>query len=76
MISEQVAGGTGWTTLYDAPVSSTRDDSREVEGKAPLWMLESLLSNKVPLPNPVKVSFMVTPWNKGDDAPLPELLSR
>lgn len=76
MISEQVSGESGWTTIYDGPVSSTKEDTRLIEATAPLWVLESLFTNKFAQQSTAKLSFMVTPWNKGDDDPLPDLLSR
>jgi hypothetical protein len=76
MIAEQASGETGWTTIYDGPVSSTKEDVRLIEATAPLWVLECLFANKFTPQNTVKLSFMVTPWNKGDDDPLPDLLSR
>jgi len=43
----------------------------------PLWLAEYLLLNQSPpMPPPVKVSFVLVPWNKDQDAePLPELLN-
>lgn len=76
MISEQPTGEGGWTVIYEGSVSSTKDDMREIEATAPLWLLESLLSNKPLLQNTAKISFMVTPWNKGDVQDLPELLNK
>jgi hypothetical protein len=76
MISEQAGGESGWTTIYDGPVSSIKEDTRLIEATAPLWVLESLFANKFAQQTTAKLSFMVTPWNKGDDEPLPDLLSR
>lgn len=76
MISEQASGENGWTVIYDGLVSTSKEDTPVIEATAPLWVLECLFANKISQQNLVKLSFMVTPWNKGDDEPLPELLNR
>ena len=76
IIAEQASGESGWTTIYDGPVSSTKEDVRLIEATAPLWVLESLFANKYNQQGAAKLSFMVAPWNKGDDDPLPDLMSR
>lgn len=76
MISERAGSDSSWTTIYDGLVSSASDDVNLIEATAPLWVLECLLANKITQQSMVKLSFMVVPWNKGDDDPLPELLNR
>ncbi|KAF8321362.1 hypothetical protein DL93DRAFT_2093982 [Clavulina sp. PMI_390] len=74
-ITEQVPGENSWTTVYDGAAADTKDDMQLLEATAPLWVLECLFANKISQQSLVKVSFMVTPWNKGDGEMMPELLN-
>jgi WD repeat-containing protein 48 len=48
-----------------------------LEKVMPMWLAEYLLLSQIPPnPPPVKVSFVLIPWNKDPDIePLPELLN-
>jgi WD repeat-containing protein 48 len=64
----------GWKTIYRGTVASTWMDLPALEDAVPMWLLEYLLTNKIP-PVPVsKVSFVLLPWPH-DGEPLPELLN-
>jgi hypothetical protein len=75
LISEETT--SGWMTVYHGQVSSTGSDMRLLEEVMPLWLLEYLLINKIPVIPTVKISFVLLPW-KGTGAnedSLPELLN-
>jgi WD repeat-containing protein 48 len=64
----------GWKTIYRGTVGSTSVDLSALEDAMPMWLLEYLLTNKIP-PVPIgKVSFVLLPWPH-DVEPLPELLN-
>lgn len=49
-------------------------DLRALEDTMPLWLLEYLLTNKVPAVPVQKISFVLLPW-PDDEETLPELLN-
>jgi WD repeat-containing protein 48 len=55
IISEETADASAWTVTYRGLVGTTREDMKVLEDKAPLWLLECLLGNRLPLRDPVKV---------------------
>ncbi|KAI0347571.1 WD40 repeat-like protein [Trametopsis cervina] len=75
LISEEST--SGWSTLYSGQVSSTGHDARLLEDAMPLWLLEYLLINKIPVPPAVKISFVLLPWRSDNpnEKSLPELLN-
>jgi WD repeat-containing protein 48 len=75
MISEEASHG--WTTIYRGTVSSAHQDVRALEEALPMWALEYLLTNKIPVIPTSKLSFVLMPWpNKDPEAEvLPELLN-
>ncbi|KAF9522883.1 hypothetical protein CPB83DRAFT_776377 [Crepidotus variabilis] len=75
LISEE--GSPSYTTIYRGLVSHTHHDTDALETAMPMWLVEYLLLNQIPPPAaPIKVSFVLVPWNKDPDAePLPELLN-
>ena len=75
LISEE--GSPSYTVVYRSLASSCHDNIEALENAMPLWLAEYLLLNQSPvMPPPMKVSFVLVPWNKDQDAePLPELLN-
>ena len=75
LISEE--GSPSYTVLYRSLASGCHDNIEALENAMPLWLAEYLLLNQSPvMPPPIKVSFVLVPWNKDQDAePLPELLN-
>ncbi|KAL0573430.1 hypothetical protein V5O48_008524 [Marasmius crinis-equi] len=67
------------TTVYRGTVSNTGHDVKMLEEVMPLWLMECLLLNKLPpAPAPVKVSFILLPWQGeglSEEEKLPELLN-
>ncbi|KAI9069649.1 hypothetical protein FKP32DRAFT_1640619 [Trametes sanguinea] len=73
MISEEAP--SGWVTLYRGTISSTGQDTRQLEEVMPMWLLECLLLNKVPTIPITKISFVLLPYKDPDGEQLPELLN-
>ena len=75
LISEE--SSSGWNTLYRGELASTGTDARLLEDAMPLWLLEYLLTNKIPTIPTVKVSFVLLPHRGKDpnEEVLPELLN-
>ena len=66
----------GWTTAYKGTVGTTGLDARTLEEAMPMWLLEYLLTNKVPTIPITKVGFVLLPYpaRKGEEQ-LPDLLN-
>jgi len=64
----------GWKTIYRGTVANTSMDLSVLEDVMPGWLLEYLLTNKIPSVPVSKVSFVLLPWPH-DEEPLPELLN-
>ena len=66
----------GWTTAYRGTVGTTGLDVRDLEETMPMWLLEYLLTNKVPIVPITKVGFVLLPYpaRKGAEQ-LPDLLN-
>ncbi|POS87499.1 hypothetical protein EPUL_000677 [Erysiphe pulchra] len=60
IIQEETSGGC--VDLYRGTVATTGEDAQIIEERAPLWLGELLLRNKIPTKDPVKVSFVLQPW--------------
>ncbi|CDO72560.1 hypothetical protein BN946_scf184983.g43 [Trametes cinnabarina] len=73
IISEEAP--SGWVTLYRGSISSTGNDTRQLEEVMPMWLLECLLLNKVPTIPITKISFVLLPYKEPDGESLPELLN-
>lgn len=73
-ISEETS--FGWTTAYRGTVGATGLDARTLEGTMPMWLLEYLLTNKVPSVPMIKLGFLLLPYpaSKGEEQ-LPDLLN-
>lgn len=73
-ISEETS--FGWTTAHRGTVGTTGSDARVLEETMPMWLLEYLLTNKVPLVPVAKVGFVLLPYpvKKGEEQ-LPDLLN-
>ncbi len=60
IIQEETSGGV--KDLYRGTVDSVGKDASVVVDKAPMWLGDLLLRNRVPIKEPVKVSFVLQPW--------------
>lgn len=75
LISEE--GSPSYTVVYRSLVSSCHNNIEAMRKVIPMWLAEYLLLNQTPpMPPPVKVSFVLVPWNKDPGGEiLPELLN-
>ena len=55
--------GTTLNPLYRGLVSTGALDTAEIELAAPPWMIDCVLSNRVAARDPVKIAFLLAPWN-------------
>lgn len=60
IIQEETSGGSA--DLYRGTVGTVGEDATLIEERAPMWLGDLLLRNKIPLKEPVKVSFVLQPW--------------
>ncbi|CAL3962511.1 unnamed protein product [Diplocarpon coronariae] len=60
IIQEETSGGSA--DLYRGTVATVGEDATLVAERAPMWLGDLLLRNKIPLKEPVKVSFVLQPW--------------
>ncbi|KAI0485390.1 WD repeat-containing protein [Xylaria cf. heliscus] len=60
IIQEETSGGSA--DVYRGTVMSVGVDADIIEEKAPMWLAEVLLTNTIPSKDPVKVSFVLHPW--------------
>lgn len=60
IIQEETSGGSA--NLYRGTVETVDADADIIEQKAPMWLGEVLLTNTIPQKEPVKVSFVLHPW--------------
>lgn len=61
-IQEETSGGSA--NLYQGTVESVGRDTDLIEQRGPMWLGDVLLQNQTPLKDPVKVSFVLQPWDK------------
>jgi WD repeat-containing protein 48 len=54
---------SGWSNIYRGTVASTGHDSALLEKVMPLWLMQYLLANKIPVVPNIKVSFGVALWS-------------
>jgi len=76
LISEEAS--LGYRTVYRGTVNSTGHDVHVLEEAMPVWLIEYLLTNKIPiLPPLVKIGFILLPYPNKDPSgeQLPELLN-
>ncbi|PNY25618.1 WD repeat protein [Tolypocladium capitatum] len=64
IIQEETSGGS--SNIYQGTVEEVGRDADLIEQKAPMWLGELLLQNRIPLKEPVKTSFVLNPM---DDLP-------
>lgn len=64
IIQEETSGGSA--DLYRGTVGTLgrKGDVECVEREAPTWLGELLLQNRIPVKEPVKVSFVLLPWKE------------
>ncbi|KAI0402982.1 WD repeat-containing protein [Xylaria palmicola] len=60
IIQEETSGGSA--DLYRGTVMTVGADADLIEEKAPMWLGEVLLLNIIPPKEPIKVSFILHPW--------------
>ncbi|KAI0145293.1 WD40 repeat-like protein [Xylariaceae sp. FL1272] len=60
IIQEETSGGSA--DLYRGTVATAGVDADVIEEKAPMWLGELLLTNTIPQKDPIKVSFVLHPW--------------
>jgi WD repeat-containing protein 48 len=63
--------------MFRSTVASTGHDMSTLEEVLPMWLLEYLLTNKIPPVPIVKIGFLLLSWstNDPDEEQLPELLN-
>ena len=60
IIQEETSGGS--VEVYKGSIKSTGKDIDAIETKGPLWLGDAILLNQLPVKEPVKVSFVLRPW--------------
>ncbi|KAG4032923.1 hypothetical protein MFRU_006g03810 [Monilinia fructicola] len=60
IIQEETSGGV--KDLYRGSVETVGEDADIIGKRAPMWLGDLLLQNKIPLKDPVKVSFILQPY--------------
>lgn len=60
IIQEDTSGGSA--DLYRGTVGTVGEDASAIIERAPTWLGELLLRNRVPFKEPVKLSFILQPW--------------
>ncbi|KAI0010608.1 WD40 repeat-like protein [Xylariaceae sp. FL0662B] len=60
IIQEETSGGSA--DRYRGTVMSVGVDADIIEEKGPMWLGEVLLTNTIPPKDPVKISFVLYPW--------------
>lgn len=63
-IQEETSGGSA--NIYQGTVGNVGKDADFIEQKAPMWLGDVLLQNRIPIKDPVKISFVLHPI---DDLP-------
>ncbi|GAA5922447.1 uncharacterized protein JCM15063_003305 [Sporobolomyces koalae] len=71
IISEETSDT--WAVRYRGLVGTSYEDMSVLEQKAPLWLLDLLLGNRVNMREPAKVSFVLHPWKQEGQQSLPDL---
>ncbi|KAM0335603.1 hypothetical protein ACHAQA_000651 [Verticillium albo-atrum] len=66
-IQEETSGSSA--NLYQGTVETVGQDLEIIEQRGPMWLGEVLLQNQTPQKEPVKVSFVLVPWENS----LPDL---
>lgn len=60
IIQEETSGGSA--EVYRGTVATAGADADIIEQRGPMWLGEVLLTNTIPLKDPVKVSFVLSPY--------------
>ncbi|GAA6032860.1 hypothetical protein JCM8097_000833 [Rhodosporidiobolus ruineniae] len=71
IISEEA--GDAWSVKYRGLVGTSFEDMAVLEQKAPFWLLDFLLGNRILMKEPPKVSFVLQPWRDPKGHTLPDL---
>jgi WD repeat-containing protein 48 len=60
ILQEETSGGSA--DLYRGTVGTVGEDASMIVDRAPTWLGDLLLRNMIPFKEPVKVSFVLQPW--------------
>ncbi|WQF81264.1 Putative WD40/YVTN repeat-like-containing domain superfamily [Colletotrichum destructivum] len=60
VLQEETTGGSA--NIYQGTVETVGQGADIIEQRGPMWLGEVLLQNQIPLKEPVKVSFVLQPW--------------
>jgi len=66
LISEESKEAGAWAVIYRSMVSRTEQDMEPLEMAAPGWVLEYLFAGRNRVKEPVKLCFVLEPWQGGD----------
>lgn len=54
---------SGWSNIYRGTVATTGQDTTLLDKAMPMWLMQYLLTNKIPIVPSIKVSFGVAAWS-------------
>ncbi|OLN86185.1 UBP9-binding protein [Colletotrichum chlorophyti] len=60
VLQEETTGGSA--NIYQGTVETVGQGADILEQRGPMWLGEVLLQNQIPIKEPVKVSFVLQPW--------------
>ncbi|TDZ25296.1 WD repeat-containing protein 48 [Colletotrichum orbiculare MAFF 240422] len=60
VLQEETTGGSA--NIYQGTVDTVGQGADMIEKRGPMWLGEVLLQNQIPVKEPVKVSFILHPW--------------
>ncbi|KAK1597555.1 WD domain-containing protein [Colletotrichum navitas] len=60
VLQEETTGGSA--NIYQGTVETVGKGADIIEQRGPMWLGEVLLTNQIPFKEPVKVSFVLQPW--------------
>ncbi|CAB4373618.1 unnamed protein product [Rhizophagus irregularis] len=71
IISEESHEASTSVDLYRGTVEDMERDAEIIEQKAPTWLIEFLIKNKIPAKEPIKISFILKPHEGSELDELP-----
>ncbi|GBC09120.1 hypothetical protein RclHR1_08610007 [Rhizophagus clarus] len=71
IISEESHEASTSVDLYRGTVGDMERDAEIIEQKAPTWLIEFLIKNKIPAKEPIKISFILKPHEGSELDELP-----
>jgi WD repeat-containing protein 48 len=63
-IDEESKDAGAFAVIYRGGASTTGVDKEVLEMALPVWVLEFLLAGRAPMRDPIKISFLLEPWDK------------